>query len=105
MTVERQWSGLEIAIVGMAGRFPGAKDIAAFWRNLVDGVESIRRLDAETLIAHGCDEIEVQDPEFVPAHGVLDGHDLFDAEFFGYRPREAEGIDPQQRLFLEVAWE
>ena len=105
MTPEREWSGLEIAIVGMAGRFPGAADIGAFWRNLVDGIESIRRLDAETLIAHGRDATEVRSPEFVAAHGVLDGYDLFDAEFFGYRPSEAEGIDPQQRLFLEVAWE
>lgn len=105
MTIERQWSGLEIAIVGMAGRFPGAPDIDALWRNLVDGVESISRIDLQTLVAHGRDESEVRAAEFVPAHGVLDGHDLFDAEFFGYRPREAEGIDPQQRLFLEVAWE
>ncbi|CAN5304229.1 hypothetical protein BH11PSE10_BH11PSE10_06120 [soil metagenome] len=105
MTVDRETSGLEIAIVGMAGRFPGAPDIAAFWRNLQAGVDSIRRLDLEELIAQGRAADEVRAPEFVPAHGVLDGHDLFDAEFFGYRPREAEGIDPQQRVFLEVAWE
>ena len=105
MASERAVSGLEIAIVGMAARFPGAPDIGTFWQNLVGGVESIRRLDPEELVARGRDRADVLAPGFVPAHGVLDGFDLFDAEFFGYRPREAEGIDPQQRLFLEVAWE
>ncbi|MBS0346728.1 MAG: amino acid adenylation domain-containing protein [Proteobacteria bacterium] len=104
MTDTREWSGFEIAIIGMAGRFPGAPDVASLWRNLEDGVGSIRRLDPEELIRLGRDPEEVRAPNFVPAHGVLDGFDQFDAEFFGYRSREAEAMDPQQRLFLETVW-
>jgi acyl transferase domain-containing protein/acyl carrier protein len=94
-----------IAIVGMACRFPGAADPAAFWRNLAAGVESIRFFsDAELRNAGVSPDVSGQ-PGYVPAHGWLDGVDRFDAEFFGISPREAETIDPQHRLFLECAWE
>jgi acyl transferase domain-containing protein len=96
-------TGLEIAIVGAAGRFPGAGDLAALWRNLCDGIESISRFAPDEL-----EEVDPdlrRDPRYVPARGVLAGADLFDAQFFGYSPREAEIIDPQQRIFLECAWE
>ena len=101
---EREPTGLEIAIVGMAGCFPGAPDLPSFWQLLCEGREGLRRLDLQELMARGRDPADVQAPEFVPVHGVLDGFDQFDADFFGYRLREAEAIDPQQRLFLEVAW-
>ncbi|HZM01070.1 MAG TPA: amino acid adenylation domain-containing protein, partial [Planctomycetota bacterium] len=94
-----------IAIVGMAGRFPGARDVEAFWRNLCEGVESIRRFSDEELAAAGVPEEHFRDPRYVPARAVLDEPDRFDARFFGYAPREAELMDPQQRLFLECAWE
>ncbi|WP_399920124.1 amino acid adenylation domain-containing protein [Streptomyces kanamyceticus] len=81
-----------IAVVGMAGRFPGAPDIATFWRNLRDGVESIRQLGP---VEEG--------GEGLTAFGLLEGAAEFDAAFFGYSPREALLIDPQQRVFLEVA--
>lgn len=96
--------GLEIAIVGMAGRFPGAETLEGFWRNLRDGVESVTSFTRDELRARGVPEALLQDPAFVKAGVVLDGFDRFDAEFFGYGPREAERIDPQQRLFLECAW-
>lgn len=99
------FSGFEIAIIGAAGRFPGAPDIDTFWRNLRDGVESIRRYTAEELIALGRDPQQASSPNFIPAHGALDGFDLFDAQFFGYRGPEADAMDPQHRLFLEAAWE
>jgi acyl transferase domain-containing protein len=92
-----------IAIIGMAGRFPGAPDVAAFWRNLCAGVESITRFsDAE--LEDAFDPTIRNDPNFVRARAVLDGADLFDAGFFGIRAREAELTDPQHRVFLECAW-
>jgi len=97
--------GIGIAIIGMAGRFPGARNVAEFWGNLRDGVESIRVADDAELRAMGVDEALLHDPNYVKAVAVLDGMELFDATFFGYTPREAELIDPQHRIFLECAWE
>ncbi|SCG54230.1 hybrid non-ribosomal peptide synthetase/type I polyketide synthase [Micromonospora halophytica] len=94
----------DIAIVGMAGRFPGAPDVATFWRNLRDGVESITFWDTDTLRAGGIAEETLADPSYVRAASVLTGIEDFDAAFFGYHAREAALIDPQQRLFLECAW-
>ncbi|HEU4561815.1 MAG TPA: type I polyketide synthase, partial [Longimicrobium sp.] len=93
-----------IAIVGMACRFPGADNVDAFWRNLRDGVESISFFTEAELHEAGFDPALIVHPDFVPAHGALEGADLFDAEFFELNPREAELMDPQQRLFLEQAW-
>ncbi|ARU62784.1 polyketide synthase [Tumebacillus avium] len=93
-----------IAIIGLAGRFPGAADIGQFWQNLRDGVESVTWLSEEELLRAGRDPELVQDPHYVKAAAMLDGADRFDAAFFGYNPREAETMDPQQRLFLETAW-
>ncbi|MGK6309828.1 SDR family NAD(P)-dependent oxidoreductase [Variovorax sp. DT-64] len=98
-------TGLEIAVVGMAGRFPGAKDIDAFWRNLRDGVESVATYTDEQLRARGVSEALLADPDYVKAGVVFEGADQFDASFFGYTPREAEQLDPQHRIFLECAWE
>jgi phthiocerol/phenolphthiocerol synthesis type-I polyketide synthase E len=93
-----------VAIIGMAGRFPGSPDIARFWHNLRAGAELITFFTPAELAAAGLDRAEAEDPRYVPAKGVLDGADLFDAEFFGMAPREAELVDPQQRLLLESAW-
>ena len=90
----------DIAVIGMSGRFPGAVDIATFWRNLHDGVESIRFYTENTL---DVDPDLMKDPNFVPAHGSLDNIDHFDANFFNYSAREAELLDPQQRLLLECS--
>lgn len=94
-----------IAVVGLAGRFPEARDVAAFWSNLRAGRESIRFFTDEELLAAGVPETLLKDPNYVKAKAVLDDADKFDAGFFGYTPREAELMDPQQRLFLEIAWE
>jgi len=94
-----------IAVVGMRGRFPGAETIDDFWRNLRDGVESISFFSDEELRAAGVDDARLASSDYVKARAVLDNVELFDAKFFGYTPREAEIIDPQQRLFLECAWE
>ncbi|HZB45259.1 MAG TPA: beta-ketoacyl synthase N-terminal-like domain-containing protein, partial [Pyrinomonadaceae bacterium] len=95
----------DIAVVGMSGRFPGAKNVAEFWRNLRDGVESISFFTDEELRAAGLDEATLGDPNYVRAAGALEGIELFAAPFFGVNPREAEVLDPQHRLFLECAWE
>jgi acyl transferase domain-containing protein len=97
--------GLEIAVVGMAGRFPGARDVDEFWQNLCEGVESISFFSDDELVAAGVDPALVRDPSYVKARGVLKEIDLFDASFFGFYPREAELMDPQHRLFLECAWQ
>jgi acyl transferase domain-containing protein len=94
-----------IAIIGMSGRFPGARNLEEFWRNLRDGVESVSFFSDEQLRAAGMDPAVRRDPAYVGAGGVLEDIDLFDASFFGFNPREAEAMDPQQRLFLESAWE
>ncbi|GAA0440374.1 hypothetical protein Acor_12820 [Acrocarpospora corrugata] len=94
-----------IAIVGMAGKFPGAANVDAFWRNLREGVESISFFTPEELKAAGVDEALIHDPAYVPARPVLDDIAGFDAQFFGISPRMAALTDPQQRAFLEVCWE
>jgi phthiocerol/phenolphthiocerol synthesis type-I polyketide synthase E len=93
-----------IAIIGMAGRFPGARDLKEFWRNLSEGVESIRFFTREELLEEGHDPAIIMKPAYVPAAGYLEGADQFDPFFFGMSPREAETMDPQHRLFLEQAW-
>jgi acyl transferase domain-containing protein/thioesterase domain-containing protein len=89
----------------MAGRFPGARNVDAFWQNLRDGIECIRsRSDAE-LLAAGVSPEELASPEYVKRAAVLDDVPLFDANFFGLSPRDASIMDPQHRHFLECAWE
>jgi acyl transferase domain-containing protein/acyl carrier protein len=94
-----------VAVVGMAGRFPGAPDVEAFWSNLRQGVPGIRFFGDDELRAAGVPPERLANPAYVRAGGVVDGIDRFDAEFFGFSPREAEAMDPQQRLMLETAWE
>ena len=94
-----------IAVVGMAGRFPGAADLEQYWQNLRAGIESVTFFRREELLAAGVDAAELDDPAYVPARALLDGAELFDAGLFGYTPREAELMDPQHRLLLECAWE
>ncbi|HEX9735614.1 MAG TPA: amino acid adenylation domain-containing protein, partial [Thermoanaerobaculia bacterium] len=101
----REWNGTEIAVVGMAGRFPGAASTETLWRNLKDGDEAIRRLSDEELDALGVDAALRAAPGYVPAVSQMAGFADFDAAFFGINHREAETMDPQQRVFLECAWE
>ncbi|MGE6757534.1 type I polyketide synthase [Corallococcus interemptor] len=91
---------MAVAVVGLALRFPGAADARRFWRNLVGGVDSITRLDAEGRARLG---LPLGD-EWITAAGVLEEAEGFDAAFFGYSAREAEQMDPQHRALLECAW-
>ncbi len=93
-----------IALIGMAGRFPGASTIEAFWSNLMEGRDSITRFGPETLDPSIPGSMR-DDPDYVWARGVIDGTEDFDAAFFAIPAREAEITDPQQRIFLELAWE
>ncbi len=93
-----------IAIVGMAGRFPGAASLSEFWRNLRDGVESIVDLSEDDLIDAGVGENALANRSYVRRAALLPGIEEFDAEFFGFTPQAARMLDPQHRLFLQAAW-
>ncbi|MFE6038306.1 SDR family NAD(P)-dependent oxidoreductase [Streptomyces sp. NPDC056452] len=94
-----------VAVIGMAGRFPGAADVDELWRNLLAGVPGLRDLTEEELTAAGVEPEALADPRYVRVGGPVDGVDRFDASLFGLNPREAETMDPQHRLFLECSWE
>lgn len=93
-----------IAVVGMAGRFPGANDLSTFWSNLRRGKESIVTLSEQELRDAGVSDKTLADPAYVRRAPLLDGIDEFDADFFGFPPLAAQVLDPQHRLFLQCAW-
>jgi acyl transferase domain-containing protein/acyl carrier protein len=95
----------EVAVIGFAGRFPGARNADEFWQNLRNGVESISFFTPEELLAAGVDAEHLQLPEYIRAKAILEDVELFDANFFDYSPREAEMLDPQHRVMLECAVE
>jgi acyl transferase domain-containing protein/acyl carrier protein len=98
-------NGSEIAIIGMAGRFPGARNVEALWNNVRAGVDAAVRFTDEELGSANVDAALIAHPNFVKVAANVDDIDQFDAAFFGCSPREAELMDPQHRLFLEIAWE
>ncbi len=99
---KRRSSGNEpVAVIGMAGRFPGAANVQALWKNLCDGRETVRFFRDDEIDPR----VDTSDPGYVKARGIIDDADKFDAAFFGEPPSIAEMIDPQQRVLLEVAWE
>jgi acyl transferase domain-containing protein/aryl carrier-like protein len=96
----RELTGLEIAVIGISGRFPNSKNIESFWENLIKGKELTSIFPESN---HKC---AIPSVSFAnAAGGILEDVELFDASFFGFNPREAEAMDPQHRLFLECAWE
>lgn len=95
--------GSDVAVIGMAGRFPAARDVARFWENLKNGVEGISFFADDEMEVEVSPE-DLRNPSFVRAKGVLEDIELFDASFFQITAREAQWMDPQQRLFLECAW-
>jgi acyl transferase domain-containing protein/acyl-CoA synthetase (AMP-forming)/AMP-acid ligase II/acyl carrier protein len=95
----------DVAVIGMACRFPGAGDLNQFWRNLCAGVESTQFFSEEEVLAAGVDPKLVRDPNYVKVSAVLPDIEWFDARFFGITPRDAVLMDPQQRVLLECAWE
>ncbi|MEL7146430.1 MAG: type I polyketide synthase, partial [Bacteroidota bacterium] len=99
-----QYTGLEIAIVGMAGKFPGAASVAELWTLLKEGQNGVSSFDIDELIANGVASEMAQHPGFVPSKGIIGDIASFDHEFFGFTAREAEQMSPQVRVFLECAW-
>ncbi|MCG5216566.1 type I polyketide synthase [Streptosporangium sp. KLBMP 9127] len=99
-----EFTGLEIAIVGMAGRFPGADTIDDYWDLVASGREAISTFSDEEVERAGVPAEIRGRPDYVPAAGVLSGAEYFDPGFFGLSPRDAAVLDPQQRVFLECAW-
>ena len=95
----------DVAVIGMACRFPSAGNLQQFWRNLCDGVESMQFFSDEEVLASGVDPKLLQDPNYVKVSSVLPDIEWFDARFFGITPREASLMDPQHRVLLECAWE
>ncbi len=93
-----------IAIIGMAGRFPRARSVAELWRNIRDGFECVSHFTTEELEVADAATL-ARDPSYIKARGTIADAEFFDAEFFGILPKEAELIDPQQRVFLECCWE
>ncbi|MET9800380.1 beta-ketoacyl synthase N-terminal-like domain-containing protein [Streptomyces sp. NPDC006368] len=104
--MSEQTSGQEMAaaVVGMAGRFPGAGSVSELWENLLEGKRSVRRFTAEELREAGVPDDLARHPSYVPMAAALDDIELFDAEFFNVPSSEARLSDPQQRLFLETCW-
>lgn len=94
----------DIAVIGMACRFPGASSVEAFWQNLLEARESISFFSDEELREAGVDEKLLQSPLYVKAKGVVDDADRFDAAFFDVSPLEADILDPQQRIMLQLSW-
>ncbi|MFF8868287.1 type I polyketide synthase [Streptomyces sp. NPDC015139] len=92
------------AVIGMAGRFPGADDLDAFWENLAAGHEAVRPVTDEEFLAAGGHRRDLDDPSLIRMASVIEGIDRFDSGFFGYSPAEAAVVDPQQRLLLETAY-
>lgn len=105
MNTKTNRTGMEIAVIGMTGRFPGAKNIDEFWENLKQGKESITFFTDEELKEAGVPPALLQNPNYVKANGILENFDRFDASFFGYIPSEAAIMAPQIRLFHECVWE
>jgi acyl transferase domain-containing protein/acyl-CoA synthetase (AMP-forming)/AMP-acid ligase II/predicted O-methyltransferase YrrM len=95
----------DIAVIGMACRFPGANTPAEFWHNLQQGIESITEFNEAEVLANGIDATSATDPHYVKASPLISHVEDFDADFFGYSAKEAMWMDPQHRLFLEVTWE
>lgn len=100
-----KYTGLEIAVIGLSGRFPGAKNIGEFWKNLRNGVDSIAVLTSDEILKEGEDEKIVNNPSYVKANAFVEGKEFFDSSFFDYRPDEAELMDPQLRIYHECCWE
>ena len=95
-----------VAIVGMAGRFPGARNVPEFWQNLLDSRDTISHFRDDQLEGDGAKDAPARaDPAYVRARGIIDDIEMFDAGFFGINLKEADLIDPQHRVFLETAWD
>lgn len=97
-------SSLDVAVTGIAARFPGPPELNAWWSSILKGSVHLRTLSRDKLVKAGAPSYLVDDIDYVPVHGFLEGSNAFDHEFFKISPREAQRMDPQHRIALEVAW-
>ncbi|MEM9921731.1 MAG: beta-ketoacyl synthase N-terminal-like domain-containing protein, partial [Bacteroidota bacterium] len=100
----KDYTGFEIAVIGMCGRFPGAGDVQTFWKNLAEGKESITFLSDEELLSEGESQRNLDNPRYVRANSFIEDKGYFDSNFFGYLPIEARLMDPQMRILHECVW-
>ncbi len=105
MTDVHDLSETDVAVVGMAGHFPGAADVDQLWQHVVNGDDCLRDLSVDELVELGVSRAELDSPTYVRRGGTLDQVEYFDPEFFGIGPRDAAIMDPQHRHFMECAWE
>ena len=105
MKMNNKYTGLEIAVIGVSGRFPGAKNVNEFWKNLINGEESIGFLDEDELLEKGLNLEMINDEKYVNAVSTIDNPECFDTSFFNYLPQEARLMDPQTRIYHECVWE
>ena len=103
--LESGYLASDVAIVGMAAHLPGARTIDEYWKNLVEGVESVRFYSDEELLAEGVPKAHLRHPRYVKAAAELQDMELFDGELFGFSPKESAILDPQHRHFTECCWE
>lgn len=94
----------DVAVIGISGRFPGASNVNEYWKNLIEGKESVHFFSDDELRAAGVSGNLLSNPRYIKASPIIEDFDCFDARFFGYNPREAASMDPQQRLLLEECW-
>lgn len=102
--MEKDYNGLEIAVIGISAKFPKSSNVATFWENLKEGKEMISFFSDEELKEAGIGEKLIQNPNYIKANGYIEDSNYFDATFFGYSPDEAEVMDPQIRHFYEQSW-
>ena len=100
-----KYTGLEIAVIGLSGRFPGAENIEQYWENLKNGKDCIAEISESELLQEGESEAKIKDPFYVKANAYITNKEYFDAAFFNYTPDEAELMDPQMRIYHECCWE
>ena len=98
------YTGFEIAVTGMACRFPGASNIHQYWENLKNGLDSVSVFSEEELVKYGNQEEAITHPDYVKAKGLIEDAAYFDAAFFGFSPNEANTLDPQIRILAQTAY-
>ena len=99
-----QEENFDVAVIGISGRFPGASNVNEYWKNLIEGKESVHFFSEDELRTAGVSSNLLLNPRYIKASPIIEDFDCFDARFFGYNPREAASMDPQQRLLLEECW-
>ena len=98
------YTGFEIAVIGMACRFPGASNVHEYWENLKNGVESVSVFSDEELREYANREEDITNPKYIKSKGLIEGAAYFDASFFGFSPNEANALDPQIRILTQTAY-